>query len=338
MNPTRNLLPFPLLLLALILQGCAGGGGGRAIGQRKALVIGQSFPGSHAEGAKNNFLRLVNNPSNSPTVGWTCDFSHDVMLSLNLNPTNATFEQLFDAIRRKRLGYRIVMQNGARGATLPFWTNALDSGIMPFAPQGNNDPGMRFDDPPGLFPAVSVAGGITDNASSYGPGVEFIDALPNGDSAQSWANQAVAAKFAKILDDHRNFNIWDARAYLRQSASNWQAGWNERNGYGRPDPNQNIPRLFPEPPLQFTPTVTADGRQVIFTWRNFPQTRFTASVIARSDGRIIYRGRATRFVWNSDVNGTETFRYWSRDNSGRTSPIQSYQVRTVSGLTRFQTP
>lgn len=328
----RLVLIFGLAVLVLALQGCAGGGGGRRIGQRKALVIGQSHPGSHSEAAKINFLWLVNNPSNSPAVGWTCDLSYDLMASLKMNPTNATHEELFAAIRRKRLGYRIVMQNGARGVTLPFWTNALDSGVMPFAPQGNNNPGQRFDDPPGLFPGVSVAGGVVENTSSYGPGVEFIDALPNGDAAQSWANQAVAAKFAKVLDENRNYNIWDARAHLRQSASKWQEGWNERNGYGRPTADTDIIRLLPEPPVQFATRVSADGRQVLFTWRNFTQSRFRTTVIARGDGRIIYKGKGTRFVWNSDVNGSETFRYWSRDNAGQTSPIQSYQVRTVSGL------
>jgi hypothetical protein len=322
-----------LVVLALALLGCTGGGGGGAIGKRKALVLGEAYPMSHSEAAKINFLQLVNNPSNDPAVGWTCDLSRDLLLSLNMDPTNTTHQELFDFIGRKRLGYRIVMANGQRGATLPIWNNALNSGMMPFAPQGLNNPAQRFADPPGLFPAVSVAGGVVENTTSYGPGVEFIDALPNGDAAQSWANQAVAAKFAEVLDEHRNYNIWDGRAYLRQAASNWHDGWNETNGYGRPSADKSIQRLLPEPPVQFTVTVSPDGSQVVFTWMNFAQKGFAGTVIARADGRVIYNGKGTRHVWTSDVAGSETFRYWSRDNSGQTSPIQSYQIRTVSGLT-----
>ncbi len=273
-------------------------------------------------------------PQQQSAVGWTCDLSYDLMGESQNEPHQCNPRGVCS---RRFDGNALVTASSGRtgrvASQLPFWTNAPGQRRLPFrSGKGTTTPGSRFGRPPGLFPGVSVAGGVVENTSSYGPGVEFIDALPNGDAAQSWANQAVAAKFAKVLDENRNYNIWDARAHLRQSASKWQEGWNERNGYGRPTTDTDIIRLLPEPPVQFATRVSADGRQVLFTWRNFTQSRFRTTVIARGDGRIIYKGKGTRFVWNSDVNGSETFRYWSRDNAGQTSPIQSYQVRTVSGL------
>jgi hypothetical protein len=301
--------------------------------------MGRGFPitdpdgsPSHAQKAKDNFLRLVNNPGNDPSKGWTCDLSYDVLVRLNLDPTNTPGETLFKELRRRRLGYRIVIQNNLLGALAYYWGAAVDNGVMPFAPQGNNDPNQRFPNGLGLYPAVSVAGGVTQNQSSYGPGVEFIDALPNGDAAQSWASQVVAAKFAAILDQHRRYNIWDGRAHLRQTASNWAAGWNERDGYGRPATTSLSGGLQPEPPVEFTTSASADGRQVTFTWKNFLQSGFNSTVIAKGDGAVIYRGRGTRYVWKSDVSGSETFTYWSRNASGKTSRIESYQTRTVTGL------
>lgn len=326
------------VLLALAVTGCQTSGSARA-SQKRALVMGRGSPitdpdgsPSHAQKAKDVFLRLVNNQANDPAKGWTCDLSYDVLVRLNLDPTNTPPDTLFKELRRRRLGYRIVIQNQALGATAWYWAAAVDNGLMPFAPQGNNDPGQRFPYGLGLYPAVSVAGGVTQNQSSYGPGVEFIDALPSGDAAQSWANQVVAAKFATLLDQHRRYNIWDARAHLRQSASNWAAGWNERDGYGRPLTTSLSTSLLPQPPVEFTTSVSSDGRKVTFTWKNFLQSGFNSTVIARGDGRIIYRGRGTTYVWNSDVDGSETFTYWSRNAAGRTSRLESYQTRTVTGL------
>ncbi len=75
-----------------------------------------------------------------------------------------------------------------------------------------------------------------------------------------------------------------------------------------------------------------DRRQVIFTWRNFLQTGFAATVIARKDGPILYEGAGTNFVWTSDVDGEATFLYWSKNKAGEKSRMESYQTRTVTGL------
>jgi hypothetical protein len=173
---------------------------------------------------------------------------------------------------------------------------------------------------------------VTANTTSSGPGVEFIDALPNGDAAQSWANQVVAAKFARVLDDHPRYNIWDARQHLRQAASNWEQGWNERTGYGRVDLSRRVDKLMSAPPVEFRTTTLDSGHRVLFTWRNFLQSDFAATVIAHRDGRVIYEGADTNFVWRSDVNGDETFVYYSKNKSGDQSRIESYQRRIVTNL------
>src|SRR5690606_26174272 len=116
--------------------------------QRKALVLGSALRRNpsdgptHPEGAKMNFLKLVGNPSNDPRKGWTCDLSWDLMKKLGMNPTNTPVETLFRYIGEHKLGYRIVLNNGASGCSLPFWGVALDNGMMPFAPQGNNTPNL----------------------------------------------------------------------------------------------------------------------------------------------------------------------------------------------------
>ncbi len=219
-NPSRALLPrlAGFVLVSVVLVACVSGAQRKAAvatsenppqaaaaipakpsHQRKALVLGSAnrAPGAgmtHAEGAKVNFLKLVGNPANDPKKGWTCDMSWDLMRSLGMNPTNTPIEELFDYIGRHQLGYRIVINNGAGGYAMRFWGRALDNGMMPFAPQGNNTAGFRFEATPGLHAAISVAGGSRMNTSSYGPAVELIDALPVWashsnfeDAAQSWA-------------------------------------------------------------------------------------------------------------------------------------------------------
>jgi len=312
---------------------------------RKALVIGRGDPFrdpgggiTHPQFAKNNFLTYVGNPSNDPAKGWTCDLSWDLMESLGLDPNKTQPGELFAYIGTHQLGYRIVMQNFASGADLSFWAAAVDNGLMPFAPQGDNLD-RRVERPPGLQPCVAVAGGRSHSENTYGPSLEFFDAVPHGplgllgeDVAQSWANQMVAAKFAKILDRHPEYNIWDARQHLRQAASFWDRGWTERNGYGRVDLNATVGELMPAPPLEFRASLSRNARQVNFGWRNFPMTDFAATVIARRDGRVIYEGSGTNFAWTTDIDGPETFTYWSRNQAGEKSRIESFQVRTLSGL------
>ncbi len=315
-------------------------------GSKKALIFGRGDPfhdpdGSptHPQIAKNLFLKLVGNPNNDPKKGWTADLSWDLMVRLGMNPTNTPVEQLFDYLGQNKLGYRIVINNSARGQSFPQWDRALDNELMPFAPQGNNEFNYRFEEPPGLRAATSVAGGTAANQTSYGPTVEFIDALPLSlshanfeDAAQSWANQVVAAKFAHILDTHPIYNIYDARQHLRQAASFWSSGWTEKNGYGRVAEKAVIGELLPGPPLEFGISVARDRHRVTFSWRNFLQSDFASTVITRKDGRVIYEGTGTNTEWAADLDGDETFTYKSKNKAGKSSRIESFQTRQVTGL------
>ena len=316
--------------------------------QRKALVMGRKAEGdaSHPRIAMMNFLRLVGNPENDPAKGWTGDFEWDLKVRLGMNPTNTSAETLFKYIGKHRLGYRIAISSGAMGQLASYWDCAVDNGIMPFAAHYNNNPSLRFDDPVGIRAAVSVAGGRTTNGTSFGPSLEFIDAVSEGgphpapeDIGQSWANQALAAKFARVLDAHPRYNIWDAREHLRQTASFWATGWTETNGYGRVNEQTVVDKLLPGSPVEFQTAKSRDRHQVVFTWRNFQQTDFAATVIARKDGRILYQGTNTRFAWSSDVEGDETFLYWSRNKTGEKSRMEFYQTRVITGLNcgRYQT-
>lgn len=285
------------------------------------------------------FLRLVGNLANDPAKGWTCDMEWDVKVRLGMNPTNTPAETLFNYIGQHHLGYRIAMNCGPMGQTAGYWRCAVDNGIMPFAPHYNNNPGYRFDDPVGIRAAVSVAGGHTANTGTYGQSLEFFDAVPEWsnppkyeDIAQSWANQGLAAKFTRVLDAHPRYNIWDARAHLRQAGSFWAAGWTETNGYGRVNEQAIVNRLLPGPPVEFQAIRSRDRHRVVFVWKNFLQSDFAATVIARRDGRILYEGVGTNFVWTSDVDGDEVFTYWSKNKAGEKSRMESYQTRTVTGL------
>jgi len=308
--------------------------------QRKALVMGIGGPEhSHPESAKKFFLVCVGNPSNDPAKGWTCDFSWDVMKRIGLDPRRTSEEILFAELDRRQMGYRIAIACGPNSITLPYWGAALDHGIMPFAAQGNNVPQLRIPDEIGLRGAVGVAGGSYTNLTSYGPGVEFIDALARGvsspyyeEAVQSYSNQRVAARFAKILDAHPEYNIWDARQHLRQTATFWASGWTEMNGYGRPRDEIKVDKLEPAPPVDFQIRTMPDRRRVLFSWRNFAQTGFSSTVISRSNGQIIYEGTNSNFTWLSDTNGIEEFTYWSKNSAGEKSRLEMYQHRKVLSL------
>jgi hypothetical protein len=320
----------------------AEGGFPAASNQRKAIMMGAGDPiknpGGHPMRAKMTFLRWVGNLANDPKKGWTCDFEYDLKVRFGMDPIKTPAETLFNYIGQHHLGYRIAMNCGPMGQNAGYWRCAVDNGIMPFAPHGNNSY-ARFDDPMGIRSAVSVAGGRTVNVTTYGPSLEFIEAVlewgPHPtyeDTAQSWANQGLAAKFARVLDAHPNYNIWDAREYLRQAASFWASGWTETNGYGRVNEHAVVGKLLPGPPVEFQAAKTRDRHKVVFAWHNFLQTDFAATVIARRDGRIIYEGPGTNFVWTSDVNGDEAFTYWSKNKAGEKSRMESYQRCAITGL------
>ena len=91
-------------------------------------------------------------------------------------------------------------------------------------------------------------------------------------------------------------------------------------------------KLLPGPPLEFRAAISRTARQVRFTWRNFLMSDFAATVIARGNGEIIYRGTGTNFVWTTDADGPQTFTYWSENKAGDKSRLEPFQTRVVEGL------
>jgi hypothetical protein len=228
------------------------------------------------------------------------------------------------------------------------WDRATAAGILVVLPHHASTsrsriPQARRLSPPRLFSAVTVGEGVITNCFSFGPGLECFDAPApspsriSGTENQMDAAAVVAGKLAQILDANPQYNTWDARQHLRQSSSHYLTGWIEDGGYGRPPARPaRIPVLDPAPPLEIQAAKSADGASVTFSWQNFLQSSFAETVIMRKDGSQIYHGTGTNFVWRTDVNGDEAFRFCSRDKSGRLSRPESYTVLPVTGLARKQ--
>ncbi|MDB6064053.1 MAG: hypothetical protein JWR26_261 [Pedosphaera sp.] len=352
MNP-KHIFKMTTQFFVLLLMGCALGIEIPAMGQtnallkghgRKALVFGgggPSRPGSgpsHPQAAKNNFLALMKNPDNNPKKGWTCDLSYDLMKSLGMDPSKTTLPALCDYLGKHDLGYRIFMIAGAGTGLFP-GDLLTTNGMMPFCAHANNIPGYRLEDRTGIGGFMAVGGGTGANFYSYGPSLEFYDALPSWmsaghyeDAAESWANQALAARFARILDAHPKYNIWDAREHMRQAASRFAEGWTEKNGFGRVDEKASVATLLPGAPVDFRMQPSKDGTSVAFAWQNFLQSDFAATVIAKEDGTVLYDGTGTTFTWTSDIEGDANFKFWSRNKAGVTSRLESFNTKTVHGL------
>jgi hypothetical protein len=221
------------------------------------------------------------------------------------------------------------------------WDRAAAAGILVVVPHNSSlKSHTRRLSPPRLTSAVTVGAGITNAVRSFGPGLEFID-VPTGPGltleGEPQAEAAVVAgKLAQILDANPHYTIWDARQHLRQSASFYPTGWVENGGYGRPPAQPaKIAVLDPAPPLEIQAIKSANRTSVALSWQNFRQSSFAETVIKDKDGRAIYHGTGTSFVWRSDVAGDQTFHFFSRDKSGRLSRSEAHTILPVADLARF---
>jgi len=193
--------------------------------------------------------------------------------------------------------------------------------------------------PPRLFSAVTVGDGTTNALRSFGPGLEFVDAsVVRGavlDERAQLEAATVAGKLAQILDANPNYNLWDTRQHLRQSASHYADGWREEDGYGRPPESPaTITTLDIAPPLDLQAVRAPDGKSVTFSWLNFRQSSFAESVILRGNGQTIYHGTGTNFTWRSDMDGKEMFHFHSKDKAGRLSRDESCTKFEMTDLSK----
>ena len=194
----------------------------------------------------------------------------------------------------------------------------------------------------------NIAASPPYRTESYGPNEEFFDGASPGDTAESWAFSATAAKYAKIKQSNPGWNVYDIRQYLRQASTYWTSGgqpvWREDGGFGYPQiANQfGMPTPFTEanvtlpleagPPMEIKYTVSADGKVVSFTWKNFLQTGFTGTMIKLNDSQTIYDGAQPSCTWNSTVTGNATFHFYTKLANGGLSRAEAYTVVTVPNL------
>lgn len=80
---------------------------------------------------------------------------------------------------------------------------------------------------------VATGAGVTENATAYGPGLEFWSIDPLGETASSYSNGYIAGQLLKIKEG-RGFSWWNARYAARQTASGGGTRTNA-NGYGQID-------------------------------------------------------------------------------------------------------
>lgn len=155
--------------------------------------------------------------------------------------------------------------------------------------------------------AISVGSGMPSwpiTYRSYGPALEFIDCKDEYDTGQSWANQATAARFARISNMHTNYNSFDIRAGARMANYSYPA-WTNRLGYGfihitnrvddPPDVGMEDPSsIEPQPPLE-TWVVQTNG-DTYFFFENYLQTGWQSTVIKKA-GSVLYEGPGSNIVW-----------------------------------------
>ncbi len=87
----------------------------------------------------------------------------------------------------------------------------------------------------------------------------------------------------------------------------------------RPLSRRRLPCWTPRPRWTSRQPNLLTDTSVTFSWQNFRQSSFAETVIKRMDGREIYHGAGTNFVWRSDGAGDQTFQFFSRDKAGRLS-------------------
>jgi hypothetical protein len=300
---------------------------------------------------------LMCNLAQSNAPGWHCDLFYqrgnpvfDSISSFPLGPALGLLPDwgaMVDYAISNR--YRIVLAPVTEAELelsrhAPLWEHATAAGVAVVIPHYASDATYpvtyeRIVPPQRLGAAITVGCGTVTNQHSYGPGLEFFDSGPAvvrvgyGTLSQNDSAAVLAAKLARVLEANPGCNVWDARQHLRQSASLYAAGWREDGGYGRPPAGlAKIAKLDLAPPLEIHAQKSTDGKSVAFSWLNFRQSDFAATVITKAGGGKIYEGTGTNFVWRSDAAGEAAFQFFTRGKSGRRSRDEAYTTVRVEGL------
>ena len=273
----------------------------------KAVVL-DSDPAGHGANVKNYFL---NDAPNS----WSCDVLSDSATSVN------DIIGTYDLVIRSMTGV---------WSRKPDWDELLDNNIPVVHAHGSNS-NNELVNPPRLFSAITVGGedpddNDLDDETSYGDGLE-IDAIAYDEStAQSYTTPTIAATLVKAYENTNNW--WDARALVRQSASNYQSGWIPETGFGYYESGASIvTNVELQPPLDIT--VNADNIE----WRNFKTSNWTNTVIRiQSTGQVVYRGTGNKLPFDNIYSAQFRLEFYSEDENGNLSSSEDYLASTSSNL------
>jgi len=188
--------------------------------------------------------------------------------------------------------------------------------------------------PPCMYSAITCGFGQFENIYSYGRGLELTDYYYVLNTwGESLATPMTAARVAKIIDAHPEYNFWDIRQHLRQSCNLYPV-WNMSSGFGvASDNSASVISLDLGIPTEMDATVSPDGSSVALTWAPFASTRYAGTKITQvSDGSLVYSGTGNYTRWVSDIAGTETFLFQTYDSLGNLSPINDAAKISATGL------
>lgn len=209
--------------------------------------------------------------------------------------------------------------------------DAEDNGIGVVHALGSNSH-VRDTNPSDLDLISAVSGGSGNTIqASYGPGLEYFN--PD-ESTQSYSTARTAGIIAQLMIDNPTWNFHDARQALRQTAHLYSTGRIEDGGYGSQDKTAagNVATLDLSSPIRKSFSSEDDNVNVLFSWKNNPQSDFNNTVIAMFDseptrdqapGQIIYEGTAEEYNYTSNVTGNKWFAFYTRDSSNNYSKIEN---------------
>jgi len=273
----------------------------------KAVVL-DSDPSGHGANVKSYFL-------NDAPSGWSCDVLSDGSTTVN------------DIIGSYDLVIRSMTGVWGRKSD---WDKLVDNNIPVVHTHGSNS-NDKLVNPPRLFSAITVGGedpddNDLDDETSYGNGLEIDAIAHDGSTAQSYTAPTIAAALVKAYENTNNW--WDARALIRQSASNYQSGWTPETGFGYYRSGDSIEsNVELQPPLDIV--VDSNGAE----WINFETSNWKNTVITiKSTGQVLYRGKETVFKFSTIYKATFTLEFYSEDDNGNLSSSKDYLASTSSNL------
>lgn len=176
---------------------------------------------------------------------------------------------------------------------------------------------------------------VGDADGSYGNGFEFYT---TAETTQSYATARIAGIIGQLLIDHTDWNFFDARQALRQTASFYNTGWVKEGGFGAIDKNaaNAVTNLGLSSPMRTS--YSSSTGEITFSWKKQQQSVYYNTVIAIFDSEptltqtpqeIIYSGDDETYTHYYRASGTYYFAYLTKDINGNYSHIESYDKVSI---------